>query len=192
MSRPDLWAFHGRPIGDWNVVASTREHGFQRARKVLAEFGEVGTTGYHNVLVLRVDDPTIFAERLRAVMEEDPGVRETIARAEPCTICFHFSSPADFEAKAREAILAFVPALMGRAFHVRLHRRGFKGKLSSAEEERFADDVLLDALAAAGAPGRITFDDPDVIVAIETVDNRAGLALWTRADLARFPFLKVD
>ncbi len=159
---------------------------------MLARFGEVGTTGYHNVLVVRVDDPTAFAEGLRALMEEEPDVRNVIVHAAPCRICFHFSSPADFEDKAREAIAAFVPALAGRAFHVRLHRRGFKGKLSSAEEERFADRVLLDALAAAGAPGTIGFDDPDAILAIETVDNRAGLSLWTRDDLRRFPFLKVD
>lgn len=192
MTRPDFFSFHGRPVPEWNVIASTRDGAFQRARKLLADRGAVGTTGYHNVLVVVVDDPMAFAEDLRELMEADPSIRDAIARAAPCTICFNFRSPADFEAKARDAVSTFVPALKGRAFHVRLHRRGFKGKLSSAEEERFVDHVLLDALAAAGAPGRITFDDPDAIIAIETVDNRAGLALWTRDDLRRFPFLKVD
>jgi tRNA(Ser,Leu) C12 N-acetylase TAN1 len=75
---------------------------------------------------------------------------------------------------------------------VRLHRRGFKGRLSTPEEERFLDDALLEALQAAGTPCSLSFDDPDAIIQIETVGNRAGLSLWTREDLARYPFLRVD
>lgn len=45
-----------------------------------------------------------------------------------------------------------------------MHRRGFKGRLSSQNEERFLDEVLLDALEQMGKPGRITFEKPDVII----------------------------
>lgn len=72
-----------------------------------------------------------------------------------------------------------------------MHRRGFKGKLSTAKEERFLDETLVDALDALSAPGRITFTDPDAILQIETVDGRAGLSLWRREDLRRYPFLGV-
>ena len=48
------------------------------------------------------------------------------------------------------------------------------------------------ALAAAGTPGQISLYDADAVVLIETVGPRAGLALWTRADLARYPFLGAD
>jgi hypothetical protein len=51
---------------------------------------------------------------------------------------------------------------------------------------------LIDLLQAAGTPGRITFSDPDVIIALETVGTRAGLSLWTREDLARHRFLRLD
>ena len=64
-----------------------------------------------------------------------------------------------------------------------MHRRGFKGKLSTMDEERFLDTYLLEALEMARTPGRITFTDPDAIIALETVGPRAGLALWTREDL---------
>jgi tRNA(Ser,Leu) C12 N-acetylase TAN1 len=47
-------------------------------------------------------------------------------------------------------------------------------------------------LAAAGTPGSISFDDPDAIVAIESVGQRAGVSLWTREDLRRYPFLRLD
>jgi hypothetical protein len=73
-----------------------------------------------------------------------------------------------------------------------MHRRGFKGVLSTPKEERFLDDVLLDALEAAGKPGRIGFEEPDAIVQIETVDGRAGLSLWSAAELRRYPFLGVS
>jgi len=42
--------------------------------------------------------------------------------------------------------------LAGKSFHVRLHRRGFKGRLSTAKEERFLDEALLDALDVLGHP----------------------------------------
>jgi hypothetical protein len=75
---------------------------------------------------------------------------------------------------------------------VRLHRRGFKGRLSTQVEERFLDTFLLESLERAGAPGHIRFEEPDAIVAVKTVGQRAGLALWTRDDLKRYSFLGLD
>ncbi len=70
--------------------------------------------------------------------------------------------------------------------------RGLKGVISTQPEERFLDGALLTALAEAGTPGRISFTDPDRVIQIETVDARAGMSLWTRDELCRFPFLGVD
>jgi tRNA(Ser,Leu) C12 N-acetylase TAN1 len=47
-------------------------------------------------------------------------------------------------------------------------------------------------LEMAGAEGEITFEDPDAILALETVGTRAGLSLWTREDLQRYPLLHLD
>jgi tRNA(Ser,Leu) C12 N-acetylase TAN1 len=85
-----------------------------------------------------------------------------------------------------------VADLRGKSFHVRLHRRGFKGRLSSQNEEGFLDGVLLEALEQSGTPGRITFADPDAIIAVETVDGQAGLSLWTREEMQRYPFIRPD
>lgn len=103
-----------------------------------------------------------------------------------------FQSPEEFEAKAREAVGSWLTRLAGKSFHVRLHRRGFKRRLSSQEEERSLDTFLLQSLEQRGTPGRITFDDPDAIIAVETVGQRAGFSLWTREDMQRYPFLKLD
>ena len=57
---------------------------------------------------------------------------------------------------------------------------------------RFLDYEILTALDRMGAPGQITFDDPDAIVALDTVDTRAGIGVWTREELARYPLLHLD
>jgi hypothetical protein len=73
-----------------------------------------------------------------------------------------------------------------------MHRRGFKGKLRSLEEEQFLDDILLEALKKAGTPGHITFENPDAVIAVETIANWAGISLWTRDQLQRYPFIRID
>ena len=60
------------------------------------------------------------------------------------------------------------------------------------DEERFLDTYLLEALATAGTPGQIRFSDPDAIIALETIGPRAGLSLWTREELERYPLLHLD
>jgi hypothetical protein len=40
------------------------------------------------------------------------------------THTFGFTTPEEFEAKAREAALAFIPQLRGKTFHIRFYRRG--------------------------------------------------------------------
>lgn len=176
---------------DWNVVVSVHEGGYKRAKQLLAPFGRVRKTDYYNVLVLQVDDPQNFMDRLRSLTEIVPDVLQVLSRVVPVARTFAFQNAEEFEAKAREAALDWAPRLAGRSFHVRLYRRGFKGRLSSPEEERFLDEVLLGALERAGTPGRIAFDDPDAVIDVETVGNRCGMALWTREELHKYPFLKV-
>jgi tRNA(Ser,Leu) C12 N-acetylase TAN1 len=42
-----------------------------------------------------------------------------------------------------------------------------------------------------GRPGRIDFSNPDYVIDIEMVGNRAGLSIWERGDLRPYPFLGV-
>ena len=174
---------------DWNVVASTREEEFVPAVRFLGRWGRVERTDYYNVVVLRVDDRAAFMEELRESIEAQPGILNSVGRVVPADKAFDYQSREEFEEKAWEVVLEWVPLLAGKSFYVRMHRRGFKKQLSSQEEEQYLAGRLLEELAKRGAPGRITFEDPDAIVAIETVGGRAGLSLWTRGDLERYPFL---
>ena len=177
---------------DWTVVATSHEQGFDRARQLLGQFGHVFRTDYFNVLLLVPDDPEAFLERFAAMVENVPQVMDVLSRVVPAADGFTFESPEDFEAKARAIVLGWASRLHGKSFYVRMHRRGFKGRLPSQQEERFLDEALLARLQEVGEPGHIDFEDPDAVIDVETVDNRAGLSFWTRDDLKRYPFLKVD
>jgi tRNA(Ser,Leu) C12 N-acetylase TAN1 len=177
---------------DWNVVVSVHEDGYRDAVRLLQQFGRVNPTDYYNILVMKVPDTSVFLDRLAALVDEAPGILNDISRVVPSEEGFDFESAQEFESKARDVALSWAPELAQKTFHVRMHRRGFKGRLSSPDEERFLDEVLLAALERAGVPGRISFEAPDAIIAIETVGQRAGMSFWRRADLERYPFLRLD
>jgi tRNA(Ser,Leu) C12 N-acetylase TAN1 len=177
---------------DWNAIASVREDCYKHGRRLLKAFGTVDKTEYYNVLGLKAADASHLAESLRQAVAEDPAFLQCVSRVVPVTHTFTFSSPAEFEARAKESMLALLPSLAGKAFHVRMHRRGFHEQLSSQQEEQILDRYILEQLAAAGSPGHITFSDPDAIIAVETIGQWAGVSLWTRNDLARYSFLGLD
>jgi tRNA(Ser,Leu) C12 N-acetylase TAN1 len=177
---------------DWNVVVSLQEGGYTQAWKLLEPLGAVTRTSYDNVLVMRVEDIDQSLETVRQWSTADPQRLTGLARIMPVTQTFTFQTVEEFETKAREACRHWVPDLAGQRFHVRLHRRGFKGHLTSQHEESFLDGVLLEALAQTGRLGQITCEDPDAIIALETVNGRAGVSLWKREDVQRYPFLRLD
>jgi tRNA(Ser,Leu) C12 N-acetylase TAN1 len=192
---PEHPADPGRPRGappEWNVVVSVREDGYGRAFGTLRQFGRVSRTGFRNVLALTVSDTGEFLKAFSDLVAQEPDILYSISRAVPAAATFDFHTSEEFEEKARDVALAWVGQLAGKSFHVRLHRRGLKGRIASRDEEVFLDRVLLDALEKAGTPGSITFEDPDVILDIETLGTWAAMSVWTREDLKRYPFLRVD
>jgi len=177
---------------DWNAVITVREGGFAPACRLLEEFGLVRSTGFFNTLVMRTDDPFRLLADLQGQLAGSPAIAAWISRFMPIRQLFSFQSPAEFELRSREAIMEWLPLLGNSSFHLRMHRRGFKGKLSSMEEERFLDEFLLQKLWEAGKPGSIAFEDPDAIIALETVGTQAGLSLFNRDELQRYSLLHLD
>ena len=82
--------------------------------------------------------------------------------------------------------------LAGRSFHARLDRRGARQDLRLPDIEKFFDDEVLAATSGAGAPAKISFTDPDALIAIDTIDDQARMALCTREDLTRHRLLRPD
>lgn len=177
---------------DWNVVVSVYQKGFRPAVRALEKLGPTERSPYHNVLLMRVDDPIALLDALDRRIEQSPPLYDAIARAAPAMRSFDFATGAEFRERAEAIVREWSPRLAGRTFHARLHRRGAHEALKTPELERFLDDTVLAATAAAGAPARLCFKDPDAVVVADTVDNRAGMALWTREDLARHRLLRPD
>jgi tRNA(Ser,Leu) C12 N-acetylase TAN1 len=175
-----------------NAVVNLNARGLKQAIGVLGAFGPIRKTGFFNVLLLKADDIPVMLESLKAMMTGDPASLTFLARIIPVSHAFIFQTPEEFEEKAREIVLGWVDSLGGKSFHVRMRRRGFKGKMSGLDEEHFLDRLLLEALEKRGTPGRITFENPDAIVAVETVGPWAGFSLWMREDLERYPFIKLN
>ena len=75
---------------------------------------------------------------------------------------------------------------------MRMHRHGFKARLSSHEEERLLAELVLERLQEGGSSARISFHDPDFLLEVVTVGQRAGLSLWSREDGKRYPFLPLS
>lgn len=177
---------------DWNVVVSVRPDAYRKARRLLCELGPVRKTDFYNVLLIRVEDIDELPETLARWQTINPHFTDLFSRIAPAAATFDFHSLDTFREEACAAVLRLAPPLEGRSFHVRIHRRGLRQMFSTREEESRLDDALLAALSARGRPGRIAFDDPDAVVVIDTVNNRAGIALWSRDDLKRLPCLKAD
>jgi len=179
-------------VKDWNVVISVYQDGFRQALHALKKLGSVERSPYHNVLVMRVEDPTALLESIERKTEENTALYDAISRVAPAMRTVEFHSVGEFREKLKAILLEWLPRLTGRSFHVRVHRRGDGYDLRTPDAERLFDDLLLDATAAAGAPCKISYTDPDAVIAIDTVDDRAGVGLWTREDLARHRLLRPD
>jgi tRNA(Ser,Leu) C12 N-acetylase TAN1 len=174
---------------DWNVVATIHDGGFRRACRLLSLEGELSRTEFYNIVVMKVPDIDSFLGRLEKLWSESRIFAEVVAHVRPVRETFHFQSPEEFEAKAKEMALGLAERLAGKSFHVRIHRRGLKGRHSTKDEERSLADAVLESLASRGASARVAFDDPDAVLAVDAVGDRAGMALWTRDDFGRYPFL---
>ncbi|MCZ7685902.1 MAG: THUMP domain-containing protein [Sandaracinaceae bacterium] len=174
---------------DWNVVATVRDGQYRHARDVLrSACGAAERTEFYNVLVAKTDDLTGLMERIAG----DERARSLFSRVVPLTSTFVFQRPQELDEAAALAAAELAPALAGRSFHVRFHRRGFKGSVRSIDEERRLSEVLLRATSELGEPARLSFEAPDAIVVVETVGNRGGISLWTREQLERWPLLHLD
>ncbi len=179
-------------MNDWNVVVSVFQDGFTRTLQTLGTLGEVDRTPYYNILLVKTDDPIGLLEALELKTEEVPALYDAISRVAPAMERFSFASAEDFKAKVAPILKAWSTRLAGQSFHARLHRRGGRQELPSPDIEKFIDDAVIAATRVAGKTATVSFDDPDAVIAVDTVDDQAGLALWTREDLARHRLLRPE
>lgn len=177
---------------DWNIVIDVHEHSFSRAYLLFEEFGTVFQSDFENILLMKVNSIPEFLDHFNSKLLSDPSLAKVASRIVPVTSTFSFPSAAEFETKAREVILQWLPILAGKKFYVRMHRKGLKDVIDGNEEENHLDLIILQELEKIGNPGEISFEDPEAIVTVETISQQAGLSCWTRQDLEKYPWLKLN
>lgn len=178
-------------MGNWNLIVTTAEGKYTQALGFLARFGIVKPTSYYNVVMMEVRDVPELMEFLAREWESRGGRLLLLHRVVPMSHTFNFRDHQAFGMRATEIVTGWTDRLAGKTFHVRMHRRGFKDQLHSEEEERLLNAAIVDATERSGNPAVVSFEDPDAIIAVETIGNQAGMSLWLREDLQRYPFLHI-
>ena len=175
----------------FNLIATLAEGGrFPHLLGDLAVHGEFHRTEFFGVVLGRVDDLPGFLETVKTAREGSPPAFRDMGRLIPVEDLFHFTD-ATFLELARRVFGGHLKELAGRRFYVRIERRGLKGRIVSPDAERLLDDYVLEQTALAGQPARVDFDDPDLLAAVATVGDRAGIGWLGRALRERFDFVRV-
>ncbi len=175
---------------DWNLVVTA--HGGRRHDLVYAlrPIVRLKRAGYAEVMVGRAVDVGACLDAIAARAAADPILaREILARVVPVTRTFALA--AEVEAQLVAEVGALAEAVGEQSFHVRVERRGHKRILQSDALERRLGTALVEAVRARGATPRVTFADPDLIVAVELIGDYGALGLVTRAQRERYRFVRL-
>jgi tRNA(Ser,Leu) C12 N-acetylase TAN1 len=169
------------------VTSQMREE--NRLLQELADLGEFAPSGFTAVVVGKVRHLEEFLETLKSRWEAQPFLYPQIfGSVVPVRVMFSFT-PENLLARLKEEVRALGPELQGKAFYVRIKRRGHKGEISSQEFEQALDRYLQEEVCAQGEVCHVDFDQADVIVMIETIHNQCGVGLITREMKARYSFI---
>lgn len=175
---------------EWNILATAFRRQERYLLWLLKNYGEFKGSGYRDVVIGWVKDVNTFLESLESLRRENPEKLRSLSQIVPVERTFQFDL-SDFRDKAKEAISLYVELVENRRFYVRVQRRGHKGEISSHEVEKEMDAFILDALKSNGKQAQIDFKDPDRIIVVETIENRAGVGLITKDMKEKYPFIKV-
>ena len=175
---------------DWNIIVTTPPGQERELLSALKQLGNFTRSDFYGLLVGRVEEVPRFLEDIRQAGDEQAEWRQYLLRVLPVERTFSFTSQT-FEERVREAVTPLVQRMMGGTFHVRLERRGHKGMILSPAVEQRLGAYVLELATQQGKALRVSFQDSDYIVMVETVGNRCGVALIIRELRTRYPFVKV-
>lgn len=175
---------------DWNLIVTVvpgpgHEH---RLLDALSGFGRFRATAYRYVCMGHVDDLEAFLRRVNDAREAGKAWAAWIARVIPVEKVVSFT-PETLAARLEDAVEGMVARMGDGTFCVRLERRGLAGRISSREVERKVADHLHDVAAAQGKRLRADLEDPDFLVAAETLGTQCGVALLPRAMRRSYRFI---
>ena len=174
---------------DWNLVVTAhggRRHDLVHALRAIVRLRRAG---FAEVMVGRTDDVETCLAAIAARAVDPVFATEVLARVVPVERTFMLA--AEIELQLVSEIVTFADVLVERSFHVRVERRGHKQLVQSDQLERRLGTALVDALEARGETPRVTFDDPDLIVAVELIGDAGGIGLVPRTWRERYRFVRL-
>lgn len=176
---------------DWNVIVTVQPgpHFQRELLGALARFGRFRATPFRDVCVGRVDEIGVFLGALRSARESGAPWVQRVGRVIPADSVFWFT-PETLAERLNEAVAPMVARMEAGSFCVRVERRGYAGELKTQDVERAVGEQVHALAAAQGKPMRTDFDDPDYVVAAETLGNDCGVALLPRALREKYPFVR--
>jgi tRNA(Ser,Leu) C12 N-acetylase TAN1 len=176
---------------DWNLIVTAQEGMAQDLRRALRPVVALRGSGFRNVFAARVDDPDAALVAAGALLERQPFVALWLARMLPIARTFTVDL-ARLDAQLTDEVAPLLDRLAGRTFFVRVERRGHRGAVHAHATEQTLGTSIFTALERRGDEPRVRFTDPDVVVAVELLGDVGGLALVTRDQRRRFPFVRVS
>ncbi len=175
---------------EWNILATAFWGRGKDALRLLTPHGEFKGSGFKDVLQGYVEDVNLLLEKLELMRQGNPDRMSCLSQILPLDHTFNFSL-LDFTDKLKEAVSSYVEKVEGKKFYVRVKRRGHKGEMSSLEIEKEISSFIFEKLEEAGKQAQVSFSDPDLVIIVETIANRAGVAVVTREMREKHPLIKV-
>ena len=176
---------------DWNLVITSFMRQERRLLQELSGMGEFQPSGFAAVILGKVSDVHAFMEKLRELYGKSPVLSDLLSTVVPVRTVFPFTLE-NLETRLEEEIRALAPEIGGRAFYVRMKRRGHKGELKSVELEQTLDRFLKEEFCSQGQNCFVDFQAAEVIVVIETVHSQCGVGLVIREMKERYPFVRIE
>lgn len=179
-------------MGPWNVLVTVRPApaAVHELLSGLRAHGAFQATPFKYVCAGLVPDTAAFLDLLLEAQGSSAAWATHMARVVPIASTFEFTAESLLP-ELRRAAASMVPHVPEARFFVRVERRGMAGAVHSGELEPALADHLADAAALRGCILKVSFEDPDFIVAVETLENHGGVALITREMRRRYPFVQV-
>ena len=162
----------------------------RRLSRLLRAFGDFRRTRFLGVFARHVRQPWWFFDELVRLEQESPGSLDPVSKLIPIDKTFEFSV-ADFEERLKEVLIPYAERIKSGSFYVRIERRGHKGEIHSQHVEQDLGHMLIEHLEASGHAPSLTFNDPDFILVVETLDETCGVAALPRDVRERFPVIRV-
>lgn len=171
-------------LEEWNVLVVSHEGEERRLFKNLRDLGEFKFAGFRSLLLGKVD--------LHAFLEEVQARSiHSLARVIPVEENFR-AQPENLLEILKDKVKKYADRIgHGESFCVRFERRGFKGRVSSREVEGEIGGYLHDLLEGEGKSPRVSLEDPDKLLVIQSVGASFGMGLIDRENRQRYPIIRV-